>query len=87
MSAFVQVSLVNDQVTAEERDAVHMKGFPEPIRTFSVINIHDQLPCEVMRPSTESSILNSSVEIECLSGKEKEAEIIALEAMVLKLRE
>jgi class 3 adenylate cyclase len=33
-------SLVKDDVAAEEREAIVMKGFSSPIRTFSVIGIH-----------------------------------------------
>jgi class 3 adenylate cyclase len=36
-------SLVKDWLVAEERDAITMKGFSKPIRTFSVQGIYDEL--------------------------------------------
>jgi class 3 adenylate cyclase len=36
-------SLVKDWLVAEEREAITMKGFSKPIRTFSVRGIYDEL--------------------------------------------
>ena len=36
-------SLVKDWLQAEEQEAIHFKGFPKPIRTFSVQGIYDEL--------------------------------------------
>jgi len=36
-------SLVKDWLPAEEQEAIHFKGFPKPIQTFSVQGIYDEL--------------------------------------------
>jgi class 3 adenylate cyclase len=39
-------ALVKDWLQAVEQEAINMKGFPKPIRTFSVQGIYDELPLE-----------------------------------------
>lgn len=39
-------SLVKDWLLAEEREAITMKGFPKPIKTFSVRGIYEELAAE-----------------------------------------
>lgn len=36
-------SLVKEWLEAEEQEAIHFKGFPKPVRTFSVQGIYDEL--------------------------------------------
>lgn len=79
-------SLVNDQVKTEEREAVHMKGFPKPIRTYGLIDIHDRQPFEETSKPTTSSILDSPVDLENLNAQEKDAAIAELETTLSKLK-
>ena len=39
-------SLVKDWLAAEEREAIMMKGFAKPIRTYAVKGIHDEFAGE-----------------------------------------
>lgn len=79
-------SLVADQINAEEREAIHMKGFPEPIRTFAVTGLHDSQPYEASaEPSTEICIVNPTVNLEHLSLAERNAAIVQLQSTLAKL--
>ena len=79
--------LVSDQVHVEERDAVHIKGFPEPIRTFSIANIHDRQPFEEAAKPRHRSIVNPSVDLNSLGDDEANAAIGELEEVLIKLRQ
>ena len=48
-------SLVKDWILAEEREAIIMKGFTKPIKTFSVKGVYDEL-------ATESRVIHSEMD-------------------------
>jgi class 3 adenylate cyclase len=80
-------SHVNDLVFVEERNAVTMKGFPEPIRTFSVVNIHNRQPYEEQPEPTPTPAVNPDLDMTQLSDEEKSAAIKELESTLAKLKE
>jgi class 3 adenylate cyclase len=79
-------SLVSDEVTAEEREAIKMKGFPKPIRTFSVTGIYDEQAIENVWDRSESIIINPSVNLKTLSKKDKKSAIAELERTLANLK-
>jgi len=36
-------SLIKDTILTEEREAVSVKGFPQPVRAYRVVGIYDEL--------------------------------------------
>ncbi len=76
-------SLVKDEVAAEERAPIKVKGFAEPIRCYKVLGLYDDLASEgaVIREETDGFKLLLD-----LNKRERAEAIKALEAVIAKLK-
>ncbi len=77
-------SLVKDEVAAEERAPIKVKGFAEPIRCYKVLGLYDDLASEgaVIREEADGFKLLLD-----LNKRERAEAIKALEAIIAKLKE
>jgi len=77
-------SLVKDEVAAEEREPIKMKGFAEPIRCYKVLGLYDDLADEGMVIREEADGFKFLLDLQ----KRDRAEAIAtLEAILARLKE
>ena len=76
-------SLVKDEVTAEERAPIKVKGFAEPIRCYKVLALYDDLVREgkVIREEQEGFKFMLD-----LQKRDKREAITTLEAILTRLR-
>jgi adenylate cyclase len=77
-------SLVKDEVAAEEREPIKMKGFAEPIRCYKVLGLYDDLADEGTVIREEADGFKFLLDLQ----KRDRAEAIAtLEAILARLKE
>ena len=76
-------SLVKDSVLAEERSPITVKGFAQPIRTYWVVGIYDDLEQEGQIIRKEQDGIKIMVE---LGQRDKEGAIRAIEDMLSELK-
>ena len=80
-------SLVKDWLLADEREAITMKGFPKPIRTFAVKGLYDELAAEGRVIHRDQDGLTLTIERDRLSGAEKATAIDALKSALAELED
>ncbi len=80
-------SLVKDWLFAEEREAITMKGFAKPVKTFRVVGIHDELAAEGRIIRHEEDGLTLTIDRDGMSGADKTDAIQALEEALAQLRD
>ena len=78
-------SLVKDWLKVEERDAITMKGFAKPIRTYAVKDIYDEAPQRSSVFSREDEGFSLTIDPDRLSRKSKAELIDVLKAAVTRL--
>ena len=77
-------SLVKDTVLAEEQDAVSAKGFAEPVRTYRVVGIYDDLVEQGRILRKEQDGLRILLELE---KQDKSKAIAAIEDFLSELKD
>jgi class 3 adenylate cyclase len=77
-------SLVKDTVLAEEQDAVSAKGFAEPVRTYKVVGIYDDLVEQGRFLRKEQNGLRILLDLE---KQDKAKAIAAIEDFLLELKD
>ena len=80
-------SLVKDWVLAEEGEAITVKGFTKPIRTFRVEGLYDDLEGQGRILRRDSTGLSLTIDRDKLNKKDKAEAIAALEGILSELRE
>jgi len=80
-------SLVSGEISTEECDAIRMKGFHKPVRTFRVQDIHNILDEESTDIPQENVILKNSIKFESLNEKERAAAIVELKNALSRLED
>ncbi len=70
--------LVRDHVAAEERGAIKMKGFAEPIRTFGVTGIHDAAAAHPREKTLEVPGFSLKIDYELLNDRNRKDVATAL---------
>jgi hypothetical protein len=79
-------SLVKDTVLAEEGDALTVKGFAKPVRTYSVVGLYDDLAEQGRLIRKEQDGLALEIDQDKLTKKGKAEAIKALEEAVAQLK-
>ena len=79
-------SLVSGRIAGKEQQEVNMKGFPQPIRTFSVEGIYDEDYEESVQNDAERGYLNPSINYGQLSGSERDRAIVELKEAMVQLK-
>lgn len=77
-------SLVKDEVAAEEREPIKMKGFAEPIRCYKVLGLYDDLADEGMVIREEADGFKFLLD---LQKRDRAEAIAALESILARLKE
>jgi len=78
-------SLVQDWLLAEEREAITMKGFPKPVRTYSVKGIYDELAAEGQVIRSEVDGLSLTIDYDRLNQTGKKEVIDKLKDALAQL--
>jgi hypothetical protein len=74
---------VKDEVAAEEREPIKVKGFAEPIRCYTVLGLYDDLAGEDTVIREESDGFKVLIDLQ----KREKAELVAsLEAILARLK-
>jgi len=79
-------SLVKDSVLAEEQEAISIKGFSKPVRTYKVAGIYDDLTAEGRIIHHRRDAVEILVDLEKLSDSERAKAIEAVEDVLSKLK-
>ncbi len=80
-------SLVKDTVLAEKGDALTVKGFAKPVRTYSVVGLYDVLAEQGRIISHDQEGLALNVDRDKLTKKGKAEAIKALEEAAAQLKD
>ena len=80
-------ALVNDWVSVEERAAVHVKGFANPVQTYSVTGIHDEAQDASRVIHFEEGGLSLTFDRDKLTDKEKPGVVRFLNSILSDLKE
>lgn len=78
-------SLVKDWLSVEEREAIEMKGFAKPIRTFAAIDIHENDPSQLNLAHHEGDGFSLTVDHGRIEPPARENAIQALRSILSKL--
>ena len=78
-------SLVKDWLLATEREAIIMKGFPKPIKTFSVEGIYDELVAEGRVIHSELDGLSLTIDYDRMNQTSKNQAIEKLKDALAQL--
>jgi PAS domain S-box-containing protein len=78
-------SLVKDWLKAEEGEAISVKGFPRPVKTFRVVGPHDALADTSRILHHEQSGLTLTVDHERMNDGEKAKAVLALKEALAQL--
>jgi len=79
-------ALVKDEIAAEEREPITVKGFARPVRTYGVSGIYDDLGDAERIVQHQALGLRAFVDLEKLSGDEREEAVRVFEDILEKLR-
>jgi len=74
---------VKDEVDAEEREPIRVKGFAEPIRCYKVLGLYDDLVAEGTVIREEADGFKVLLD---LQKRDRAAAVAALEAIVARLK-
>ena len=85
--AYETYSLVKDWLQAEEREAVTLKGFAKPVRTFAVQGIYEELASEGRVFHRKEDGFSLTINSELLSPDDKAKAIQALEDGLAQLKD
>ncbi len=77
-------SLVKDTIMAEERDALTVKGFAKPVRTYSVVGLYDDLAAQGRIIQEEEDGVRILID---LKKGDKAAAIQAIENVLSRLKD
>ncbi len=80
-------SLVKDTVLAEEGDALTVKGFAKPVRTYSVVGLYDDLAEQGRIIHTEQEGLALKIDRDKLTKKGKAEAINAIKDVLSQLED
>ncbi len=78
-------SLVKDWLVAEEGEAITVKGFPRPIKTFRVLGSHDALAAEGRVLHREQNGLTLTIDHDRMIGSDKSEAVRALKEALAQL--
>ncbi len=80
-------ALVKDTVLAEEGDAVTLKGFDKPVRTYSVVGLYDDLAEQGRIIHKEQECLALKIDRDKLTKKGKADAIQAIKDVLSQLED
>jgi hypothetical protein len=80
-------SLVKDWLLAEEGEAITVKGFTKPVRTFRVQGLYDDLEIEGRVIHREQDGVTLTIDRDRLHGEDKARAIRTLEEVLGQLKE
>ena len=80
-------SLVKDHVRAEELEPIIAKGFTDPVRTYRVLGIHDDLAGEGHLIRHHEAGLKIDVDLDRLSQAGRTKAVQAIEGILARLKQ